>query len=87
MELVKLGKKGQITIPREILRRLGIPDQAPLMVEATEDGAIVLRQALVYPVEIYTDARVEEFSEAARITEQEEARVEAAVRRRKPKKK
>jgi AbrB family looped-hinge helix DNA binding protein len=87
MELVKLGKKGQVTIPKGILRRLGIPDEAPLVVEATEDGAIVLRQAVVYPIEIYTDARVEEFSEASRITPQEEARVEAALRKRKPKKK
>jgi AbrB family looped-hinge helix DNA binding protein len=86
MELVKLGKKGQVTIPKGILRRLGIPDEAPLVIEATKDGAILLRQAVVYPVEIYSEARIEEFSEASRITPEEEARVEAALKKRKLKK-
>jgi AbrB family looped-hinge helix DNA binding protein len=86
MELVKLGKKGQVTIPKGILRKLAIPDNAPLMIEASADGAIVLRQAAVFPVEIYSDARVKEFTDAARITSREEARVEAALKPKKSKK-
>ena len=73
MDLVKLGKKGQVTIPKGILRKLAIPDEAPMVVEASADGAIVLRQAVVFPVEIYGDARVKEFSAEAKITLQEEA--------------
>ena len=86
MDLVKLGKKGQVTIPKGILRKLAIPDEAPLVVEASADGAIVLRQAVVFPIEIYSDARVKEFSEAAKITPREEERVEAALKKRKAKK-
>lgn len=86
MELVRLGKKGQVTIPKGILRKLAIPDDAPLVVEASADGAIILRQAVVFPIEIYSDARVKEFSEAAKIMPREEARVETALKRRKIKK-
>ncbi len=61
MELVKLGKKGQLTIPRGILKRMGIADDAPLLIDTTADGTIVLRQAAVYPIELYTDERIAEF--------------------------
>lgn len=86
MELVKLGKKGQVTIPKGILKQTGIPEDSPLLVEAAPDGSIVLRQAGVYPIEVYTDKRVKEFEDADRMTSAEEARVES-VRRRKAKRK
>ena len=53
MELVKLGKRGQVSIPRGVLRRLGIAGEQTLLVDTTADGSIVLRQAVVYPLEIY----------------------------------
>lgn len=61
MELVKLGQKGQVTIPKAILRSLGVSSETQLLVETTADGAILLRPAVVYPVEIYSDERVAEF--------------------------
>ena len=61
MDLVKLGKKGQVTIPKAILHAVGLKDEAPLLVETTADGAIVLRPAAVYPIEIYSESRIEEF--------------------------
>jgi AbrB family looped-hinge helix DNA binding protein len=64
MDMVKLGKKGQVSIPKSILRRLGLEGETPLLVDVTADGAIVLRPAVVYPVEIYDDERLREFAEA-----------------------
>jgi bifunctional DNA-binding transcriptional regulator/antitoxin component of YhaV-PrlF toxin-antitoxin module len=61
MELVKLGSKGQLSIPRKILRQVGISSETPMLVETTADGAIVLRQAGVYPIEMYSDERVQDF--------------------------
>jgi hypothetical protein len=46
-----------------------------------EDGAIVLRPAGIWPIEIYTDARIKEFEEEGRMTPEEEARVERAIAR------
>jgi bifunctional DNA-binding transcriptional regulator/antitoxin component of YhaV-PrlF toxin-antitoxin module len=85
MDLVKLGKKGQVTIPRTILKQAGITDEAPLLIAAAPDGSIVLRQAGVYPIEIYTDERIAEFERENAIPAELSARVEklAGSRRKK----
>ena len=83
MDMVKLGKKGQVSIPKSVLQRVGITGEAPLLVETTEDGAIILRQAAVYPVEIYSDARVKEFLAEDRLTADEAARIKAALKKKK----
>jgi AbrB family looped-hinge helix DNA binding protein len=75
METVKLGKKGQISIPKAILDRLGIEAESLLLVEATDDGAILLRPAGVYPIEIYSDARVREFLDEDEMSAEEGKRV------------
>ena len=79
MELVKLGKKGQVSIPRSVLKRLGIESDAALLVDTTADGAIVLRPAAVYPIETYSDERIREFDEADRIDPATAARLARAV--------
>lgn len=61
MNVVKLGKKGQVSIPRSALRALGIEDEQMMTVEISDDGAIVLRPAGVYPFELYDDGRIAEF--------------------------
>lgn len=83
MEMVKLGKKGQVSIPKSVLKRVGISGEAPLLVETTEDGAIVLRQAAVYPIEIYSDARIKEFIDEDRLTPEEAVRIKAALKKKK----
>ncbi len=67
MELAKLGKKGQLSVPRSILRQVGISGDTPVLVEATEDGAILIRPAAVYPIETYSEERVREFLAADRL--------------------
>ena len=61
MELVKLGKKGQVSIPAALMRRLGLEGDSWLIADISDDGALVLRPAGVYPIEIYTDERIKEF--------------------------
>ncbi len=85
MELVKLGKKGQLTIPKAILKATGIGDEAPLLVEATRDGAIILRQAAVYPIELYTGERIQEFEKLNTVPPELEARVETFLGKNKKK--
>ena len=83
MDTVKLGKKGQLSLPASILRKLGLQGAATLIVEATDDGAVILRPAAVYPIELYTDARIKEFEEENRLTRSEQARVRKVLARRK----
>ena len=82
MELVKLGKRGQLSIPRAVLRQLGIVGEQTLLVDVAPDGSIVLRQAGVYPLEIYGEARLREFEEADRLTAGEKARLKRTLKAR-----
>jgi AbrB family looped-hinge helix DNA binding protein len=67
MDMIKLGKRGQVSIPKSVLNRLGIEGEIPLLVDTTEDGAILLRPAGVYPIELYSDERIEESDTADRM--------------------
>jgi len=80
MELVKLGKRGQLSIPLAVLRRLGIAGEQTLLVDTTADGSIVLRQAGVYPLEIYGEERLREFEESDRLTPQESTRLKRKLK-------
>ncbi|MEK7408743.1 MAG: AbrB/MazE/SpoVT family DNA-binding domain-containing protein [Acidobacteriota bacterium] len=80
MQLVRVGSKGQVSIPKAILDRLGIRRETPMLVEVTADGAILLRQAGVYPLEIYTEQRIREFEEADRLSAAERKKLKALQR-------
>lgn len=82
MDLVKLGKKGQVTIPKTILKQAGIAEDSPLLIAVTPDGSIILRQAGVYPIELYTDERIAEFERENAIPAELASRVERLVRSR-----
>jgi bifunctional DNA-binding transcriptional regulator/antitoxin component of YhaV-PrlF toxin-antitoxin module len=86
MELAKIGKKGQLTIPRSVLKAAGITEEARVSIEATSDGAIVMRPVAVYPVEIYSNARVREFEQADTLPVAMERRVQAYLKRKPAKK-
>lgn len=81
MEFVKCGKKGQITIPRGIMKQLGIAENTPMIMDVTEDGAIVLRQAAVVPIEIYSEQRLAQFDREGQLTTEEIARARAILRK------
>ena len=81
MELAKIGKKGQLTIPRAVLKAAGIAEESRVVLEATADGAIVLRPVAVSPIEMYSDDRVREFEEANTIPAAMERRVQAYLKK------
>jgi AbrB family looped-hinge helix DNA binding protein len=69
MESVKLGKNGQIAIPRAVMKRLALKGDETLLLDVTDDGAIRLRPAAVLPIELYSDARIREFEDATSVDE------------------
>jgi AbrB family looped-hinge helix DNA binding protein len=71
MELVKLGKKGQVSIPKNVLKQLGIEGDVFMLLETTPEGGILLRQTGVYPLEIYSDERLREFEREDRLSRKE----------------
>ena len=78
MDSVKLGRNGQIAIPRAVMKRLALTGDETLLLDVMDDGAIRLRPAAVLPIEIYSDERIREFEE---MTEVDDATREAVARR------
>ena len=44
MEAIKLGKNGQIAIPRAVMKRLNLKGDETLLLEVGDDGVIRLRR-------------------------------------------
>jgi AbrB family looped-hinge helix DNA binding protein len=75
MDSVKLGRNGQIAIPRAVMKRLALKGDETLLLDVTDDGVIRLRPAAVLPVEMYSDARIREFEDASAVDESTRAAV------------
>ena len=82
MDVVRLGKNGQILLPKAVLKRLGLSGEALLLVDVTSEGSLVLRPAGAYPIEVYSEKRAREFLTEDRITSRERRRI---TRRSRPK--
>jgi hypothetical protein len=79
MEVIKLGKKGQVSIPKSILSQLGLPSETLLLVETTQEGGILLQPAGVYPIEVYSQERLDAFAEADQLTVEEAQAITAKL--------
>src|SRR5947208_16789302 len=60
LESAKVGKRGAIIVPAKLRRRFGIEEGTLVTAEEREDG-ILIRPAVVVPIERYTPERKEEF--------------------------
>lgn len=60
MEAVKVGKRGTIVVPAKLRKRYGFDEGTLVTAEPREDG-VLLRPAIVVPVERYTPERKAEF--------------------------
>lgn len=57
---LRVGKRGTIVLPAALRRQFGMEEGAMLIAEAVAEG-ILLRPAVVLPIERYTAARKAEF--------------------------
>lgn len=60
MEAVKVGKRGAVIVPAKLRKRYGIEEGTMVTAEAVEDG-VLIRPAVVVPIERYTPERKAEF--------------------------
>jgi len=60
MDAVKVGKRGAVIVPARLRKRFGMEEGRIVTAEATEDG-VLLRPAIVLPVERYSAERKAEF--------------------------
>lgn len=59
-EMSKVGKRGTVVIPASLRRRFGIEEGSFVIAEEREEG-VLIRPAVVMPVEVYTLERRAEF--------------------------
>lgn len=60
METSRVGKRGTVVVPAKLRQRFGL-EEGTLLIAEEQSGGILLRPAVVVPVESYTDERKAEF--------------------------
>lgn len=60
MQSARVGKRGAIIVPANLRKRFGIEEGSIVIAEEKDDG-ILIRPAVVVPVERYTPERKAEF--------------------------
>jgi AbrB family looped-hinge helix DNA binding protein len=70
MDAAKVGKRGAIVVPAKLRKRYGLEEGSFVTAEAREDG-ILIRPAIVVPVERYTPERKAEFLLSTATTEKD----------------
>jgi AbrB family looped-hinge helix DNA binding protein len=60
MQSARVGKRGAIVVPAKLRKRFGIEEGSIVIAEETDNG-ILIRPAMVVPVERYTPQRKAEF--------------------------
>ena len=79
METIKLGKNGQIAIPRAVMKRLNLKGDETLLLDVSDDGAIRLRPAAVLPIELYSGERIREFESETTVDDATRAQVRSRL--------
>lgn len=80
MESAKVGKRGAIIVPARLRRRFGIEEGSIVIAEEKGDG-ILIRPAVVVPVEKYSPERKAEFLLSTAITPADYRKARRAVRK------
>jgi AbrB family looped-hinge helix DNA binding protein len=81
MDTVKLGRNGQLSLPRSVMKRLHLHGNETLLLDVSDDGVIRLRPAAVLPIEMYTPQRIEEFERESAVDADTRAVVREALTR------
>lgn len=79
-ETSRVGKRGTVVIPATLRRRFGIQEGALVIAEEREEG-VLIRPAVVMPVEMYTPERQAEFLLSTAVDEADYTRAQEEVRK------
>jgi AbrB family looped-hinge helix DNA binding protein len=80
MEAVRVGKRGAIVVPARLRKRYGIEEGTVVTAEEREDG-VLIRPAVVVPVERYTSERKAEFLLSTATTQEDYRRARKEVKK------
>ncbi len=57
---LQLGHRGTLTLPKKLRDKFGLKSESLVVLEDTEQG-ILIRPAVVFPIERYSDQQLAEF--------------------------
>jgi len=80
MQSARVGKRGAIVVPASLRKRFGIEEGSIVIAEEKDDG-ILIRPAIVVPVERYSPERKAEFLLSNAIDEADYRKARKAVRK------
>jgi len=80
MESARVGKRGAIILPARLRKQFGIEEGSIVTAEARDDG-ILIRPAVIVPVERYTPERKAEFMLSNATTAEDYREARKAVRK------
>jgi AbrB family looped-hinge helix DNA binding protein len=80
IQSARVGKRGAIIVPAKLRERFGIEEGSIVTAEERDDG-ILIRPAVVIPVERYTPARKAEFLLSNAVDESDYRKAQRAVRK------
>ncbi len=80
MESARVGKRGAIVVPARLRKRFGIEEGSIVLAEEKDDG-ILIRPAVLVPVERYTPERKAEFLLSTATTAADYRKARKAVRK------
>ena len=60
-KVINMNERGTLTLPKALRQSIGLAGGGQVVAEKTSEG-ILIRAGATFPVEIYTDKRVAEFS-------------------------
>lgn len=58
--IISINEQGAIALPQDLVEKYGLEAGGQIIIEESEAG-LILRPGTKFPVEIYSDERVEEF--------------------------
>jgi AbrB family looped-hinge helix DNA binding protein len=80
MESARVGKRGAIVVPAKLRKRFGIEEGTLVTAEEKDDG-ILIRPAVIVPVERYSPERKAEFLLSTATTDADYRRARKEVRK------
>jgi antitoxin PrlF len=75
-----VSTRGQITLPSELRRRLGIREGGVVTLEE-RDGALILRPAAVFELTMYSDREIARWDAEDAVTDAEKGRIRRKLAR------
>jgi len=80
MDATKVGKRGAVIVPARLRKQFGIEEGSFVTAEARDDG-ILIRPAIILPLEKYTPERKAEFLLSTATTAQDYRRARKEVKK------